>query len=84
MRKSIVRIVAGATLALVAVAAAGGVASAAPTTPATPAPAPTASSANPIIWLLPGVDLGPVLDSTVGIPAQVFGPVDGLLTLVGG
>ncbi|HEV3362120.1 MAG TPA: hypothetical protein VG247_35355 [Pseudonocardiaceae bacterium] len=80
MRKSLVRIVAGTTLALVAVAVTGGIASAAPAAPTPPA---TTSSDTPI-WLLPGVDLGSVLDPTVGIPAEVFAPVDGLLNYIGG
>ncbi|WP_205215126.1 hypothetical protein [Amycolatopsis albispora] len=47
--------------------AAGGVASAADSTP---------------IWVLPGVDLGSVLDPTIGIPGGLA-PVFDLLKLIG-
>ena len=80
MKKSIVRIVAGTAVALAAVAVTGGIASAAP---AAPTPTATTSSDTPI-WLIPGVDLGSILDPTIGIPAQVFAPVDGLLNYIGG
>jgi len=35
------------------------------------------------IWVLPGVDLGPVLDPTIGVPAALA-PIFELLKLVGG
>lgn len=34
------------------------------------------------IWLVPGVDLGPVLDPTTGRP-EALAPVFGLLSLIG-
>ncbi len=35
------------------------------------------------IWVLPGLDLGPVLDPAVGVPAALA-PIFELLKLVGG
>lgn len=40
--------------------------------------APVAAESTPI-WLLPGVDLGPVLDLTIQLPTQLLRPVFGLL-----
>ncbi|SDH76931.1 hypothetical protein SAMN05192558_10343 [Actinokineospora alba] len=37
---------------------------------------------NTPIWLIPGVDLGPLLDPTTGLP-EALAPVFGLLSLIG-
>ncbi|MGC7093913.1 hypothetical protein ACPZ19_04550 [Amycolatopsis lurida] len=67
MRKLVSRVlVTGAAVAVFS-GAAGGVAFAADSTP---------------IWVLPGVDLGSVLDLTIGIPGGLA-PVFDLLKLVG-
>ena len=78
MKKSVGRIVAGATLALVVTGLAGGVADAAPLIVQ-----PADNSGVPI-WLLPGVDLGPILDATIGLPQSALAPVSGLLTFLNG
>jgi hypothetical protein len=90
MTKSMTRLVIGAVGALALAGLTSGIASAAQPAPAaltTTVPAAGASAGAPAdvpIWLLPGVDLGSVLDPTIGIPTEVLGPVDGLLTLVNG
>lgn len=71
------RVVVTAVAALAVTGLTGGIASAAETAPAAP-------SGGVPIWLLPGVDLGPLLDPVIGLPAGVFGPIDGLLTTLGG
>jgi hypothetical protein len=38
---------------------------------------------NTPIWVLPGVDLGPILDPTVGVPAALA-PIFELLKFIGG
>ena len=38
---------------------------------------------NTPIWVLPGVDLGPILDPAVGVPAALA-PIFELLKFVGG
>ncbi|GAA1946420.1 hypothetical protein [Amycolatopsis minnesotensis] len=53
---------------------AGGVADAAPS---------HAQEGTPI-WLLPGVDVGPLLDPAILAPANLLAPVYGLITLIGG
>lgn len=40
------------------------------------------TSQNTPIWLIPGVDLGPVLGPTTGLP-EALAPVFGLLSLIG-
>lgn len=81
MKKTMVRMVAGAAVAIAVTVTVGGVASA----QTAPAARPASASASDVpIWLLPGVDLGSVLDSTVGVPAAALGPVVGLLNLANG
>lgn len=43
-----------------------------------------ASADETPIWVVPGVDLGSVLDPTVGLPAGALGPVDSVLTYLAG
>lgn len=38
------------------------------------------AAAEPAVWLVPGVDGGPLLGPTVGLPTRLLAPVDGLLT----
>jgi hypothetical protein len=77
-KKTVGRILAGATLTVVATGLACGTADAAPLTVR-----PADTSGVPI-WLLPGVDLGPVLDSTIDIPSGALTPVSELLTFLNG
>lgn len=89
MKKSIVRtgIVVGTALAVVGIA--GGVASAASSNPqagtSAPASASAASAPSDIpIWLLPGVDVGALLDPVIAVPTTVLAPVDSLLVALYG
>jgi hypothetical protein len=43
-----------------------------------------AADASTPVWVLPGVDLGPVLSPTIGAPTQLLAPVDAALTLLAG
>ncbi|GAA4857814.1 hypothetical protein [Saccharopolyspora rosea] len=38
------------------------------------------AAASPAVWLVPGVDAGPLLGPAIGLPTQLLAPVDGLLT----
>lgn len=42
------------------------------------------ASAETPIWLVPGVDAGPLLGPTVGLPTTALAPIDGLLTYLAG
>ncbi|UQS21431.1 hypothetical protein L1857_00600 [Amycolatopsis thermalba] len=68
MRRSVVRVLAGGVIAAAALGLGGGV----------------ASADEVPIWVVPGVDAGPLLDPTIGLPTTALAPVYGLLTELAG
>ncbi|WP_026153609.1 hypothetical protein [Amycolatopsis methanolica] len=68
MRRSVARVLAGGVIAAAALGFGGGI----------------ASADEVPIWLVPGVDAGPLLDPTTGAPTAVLAPVYGLLTELAG
>jgi hypothetical protein len=77
MKRIASRVLVPAAAAAAMFGLAGGVAHAAPEAQA----APVAQGVP--VWVLPGLDLGSVLDPSVALPAQALAPVVGLVSLVG-
>ncbi|WP_026360392.1 hypothetical protein [Amycolatopsis nigrescens] len=74
MKRTVSRVLVSVAAAAAFSGIAGGVADA--------APAPAAQETP--IWLLPGVDLGGLLEPTVNLPAQLLAPVFDVITFIAG
>jgi hypothetical protein len=75
MKRPFARVLVGGAITLALAGIGMGTATAAP--PQQPAPPP---NNPPSVWLVPGVDLGPVLGWTTNLPVEALYPVDWTLT----